>query len=321
MRPLQITVLISLLLALAAGFLSLNAAARAGRAEAALEETRLELTAALDQVRELLEQKAPAVAPPAERPRPLASPRGAREALAAAVPTAAPPAASPRPEESRPEILDRIGELEGRALERALEELAELARAGEEAALAAILSNLSHGDPGVREEAIEALGEIGDPALIGHLEAALQDPDGDVRQEVADALRNMPADLAGPILADMLADPDEGVLQETLQSLGRLRYAPAAAPVAELIQGDDLDLVALAGSTLRRMDQGDLSSLALERLSYDLSSADALDRINAVQRIRRMGGREAAEVLERVVAQDGNVSVRLEAQRALERLR
>ena len=108
MRPLQITVLISLLLALAAGFLSLNAAARAGRAEAALEETRLELTAALDQVRELLEQKAPAVAPPAERPRPLASPRGAREALAAAVPSAAPPAASPRPEESRPEILDRI---------------------------------------------------------------------------------------------------------------------------------------------------------------------------------------------------------------------
>lgn len=223
--------------------------------------------------------------------------------------------------ESGLSLYERFATLDSEGREDALEALTDLARLGDEKALELILASLHDEDAEVREEAVESIQDLSDPSLAGYLEALVNDEVPDVREEVAEALRGMEPERAGPILEGMLADSDPDIIAEALDSLRSLDYNAAIPRIADLTRGDDLDMVARAASTLRRMDRPDLMLPALDRVAAGLNSHDALDRINAIGRVRRVGGAAAIEYLERVVAQDTNVSVRLEAQRALSRLK
>jgi len=218
-------------------------------------------------------------------------------------------------------LVRRFAGLDAEGREDALGDLAELAREGDEEALGLILSSLHDQAADVREEALEALQEISDPSLVEQIVPLARDPNAAVREEALEALRGMPPDRAGPIVAAALADEDRDVVLEALDSLSRIDYPAAVPSIVELTRGEDLELATHAAAALRRMGQTDLMIEALDRLAMDLFDPDALVRINAIQRVRRVGGDASRAYLERVMNEDANVSVRLEAQRALERLR
>ena len=219
------------------------------------------------------------------------------------------------------DLVNQFASMTGELREDSIEDLVDLARNGDQRALELILSCLADEDADIREEAIEAIGELADPALIPSLEAHMDDASGRVREEVAEALRNMPANEAGPLLTRLLDDASSDVVEESLRALRSLDYQDAIPRITDMAFGSDLDAAALAARTLGRMGRTDLMDQTLDRLAPGLDDPDPLERINAVRRMRRIGGDRAIEYLEQILRDDQNVSVRLEAQRALERLR
>lgn len=117
------------------------------------------------------------------------------------------------------------------------------------------------------------------------------------------------------------ADADQEVVIESLAALQNFEYPQAVPHIVAHSQGTDLDVAARAAGTLRRMGRAAEAKHALDRVAVGLSSYDALERINAIGRVRRVGGEHAIQYLEHVLQNDDNVTVRMEAQRALERLR
>lgn len=214
----------------------------------------------------------------------------------------------------------RFEQLSGRGKEEAIEDLVDAARWGDKKALEMILASLKDPDPSVREEAIEAIGDLGDPALLDAIKDMATDPDASVREELAEALENMPGDKAGAVLTALLSDSNSEVIEEALDALRSNPYPGALPMILQHVQGQDLDLVAEAGATLRRWEESAGAHQALERVAADLSHEDPLARISAIRRVRRVGGDGAIQYLQYLVDQDDNLTVRMEAQRALQRL-
>jgi glycerol-3-phosphate O-acyltransferase len=117
---------------------------------------------------------------------------------------------------------------------------------------------------------------------------------------------------------DILARPAfRGGVARLARRLGRTEQAvtrEASRDLRELAAAHSRTMIDIASQLFRFM----ISRGYGKQLRYD---HDALARINAIQRVRRVGGDAARAYLEQVLAGDSNVSVRLEAQRALERFR
>jgi HEAT repeat protein len=208
-----------------------------------------------------------------------------------------------------------------REKERALDDLGDLAEQGDKAALGMILESLADENRRVREEAVEILGELSDPASLDALASLQADPSEDVREEVAEALGRMPAVNAGPVLAQMLSDGTSDVVEQALESIGRLQYRQALPQLLELMRGDDLEMTARSVRVLREMGETAAAEEALQRVIHGLSSNEALDRLQTVRYLRRVGGEDALAHLEQIAKSDASLSVREEARDALERMR
>ena len=226
-------------------------------------------------------------------------------------------AASPARALRAEEILAGFDELTVDAKEDAIEELVPLARNGDERALQKILDTLDDPEAELREEAVKALGELGDPAFFGHLLERAADPDYEVREEVADALARMSPDRAGPVLMEMLGDASIDVVRSSIKSLGSLGYRQAHPQLLEFVQNENLDVVYAAGRALMKLGDEAGARNALERVAIGLGSDEAVDRIEAVKRIGKIGGDTAITYLQNVIASDKSITVRESAQKAL----
>lgn len=214
----------------------------------------------------------------------------------------------------------RFREMTVEGKKEAMKGLVDLARWGDEEALALLLESLSDEDSEMRKEAVEALGELADPAHLAQLEAMLDDVSEDVREEIAGTLSTMPKERAGPMLVRLLTDQNPDVVEEAINSIGDLNYANAAPDLQKLAQGDDLDLAAEAAGVLRQLGMHESADAALQVCANGLQSADSLERLNAIDRIETIGGPQAIELLTWVVQSDSSVVVREEAQKALIKL-
>lgn len=97
-----------------------------------------------------------------------------------------------------------------------------------------LLLDLSHTNPGIRLEAIYALGETGDKAVVPYLIPMLSDEDLFVRMATARMLQDLKAREAVPSLIDTLEDPQSAVREAAMVSLRELtgrefRFEPLAS--------------------------------------------------------------------------------------------
>ncbi|ABW67744.1 HEAT repeat domain-containing protein [Desulfosudis oleivorans] len=111
-------------------------------------------------------------------------------------------------------------------------------RSAATAASPALIKASKYQDPGVRLEAVRALGKIGTPSdstVVKALTAALKDDDAGVRREAADALGafEVYANNTVPNLVDALSDQDVDARRKAAQVLGR--FGPKTDAAAEAL--------------------------------------------------------------------------------------
>lgn len=96
-----------------------------------------------------------------------------------------------------------------------------------------LLTDLSDQSPGIRLEAIYALGETRDSGVVPHLIPMLEDPDLFVRMASARILQDLGARQAAPNLIDALEDPQSAVREAAMVALRQItgeefRFDPLA---------------------------------------------------------------------------------------------
>ncbi|HEU4753756.1 MAG TPA: HEAT repeat domain-containing protein, partial [Armatimonadota bacterium] len=103
--------------------------------------------------------------------------------------------------------VETLGRLDRGRQREAREALAALGPA----AVPALCEALRSGEPGVRRQAAELLGEIGDRSAAGALAACFRDADSEVRQKAAEALGLLADPATLPALREALRDEDAAV--------------------------------------------------------------------------------------------------------------
>lgn len=99
----------------------------------------------------------------------------------------------------------------------------ELAERGDLRSLELLSAAARHdGDPAVREEAIQGLGEAGDAGFLPVLEDALADPERRVRRAAVEAAADVGGDGAAWVLAAALRDGDDLLREDAVYALGEI---------------------------------------------------------------------------------------------------
>jgi len=240
----------------------------------------------------------------------------AREPSAVLAP-AARTADAPADFDLRRELIHGFHALEADDRKDALEELANLARWGDQEARALLVESLSDESASVRARALKELAGL-DPADLGeHLRATIHDPSPKVREVVANRLHKLPAEEAGPMLVDLLGDPDSKVVLEAIHSIESLGYGAARPVLARELQSESLDVATRAAEALMKLGDAGASLPTIERVMRDFAKDDVSGRVNNVRRLRRL---RAVSQLESILASDESLAVREEARDALARL-
>jgi HEAT repeat protein len=237
------------------------------------------------------------------------------------------PRASAAPMEPRPGAQEPTGaessatpdaafDLAGDALERALPELVELSRAGNNNAYEAILRGLD--DPGnqARERSVLALGAVGDRSALAALEPLVRDPDSDVREGLVKALVKLGGAEAKPMLIDLAMDVDPDVAEDAIQALVSANYTAAIPTIRDVLARAGPMLKVKAASALRQLGDHASADTALHQVARGLDSPSAIERRAAVADIRTIGGKAALPYLERAL-EDSELPIRREAGRAM----
>ena len=208
-------------------------------------------------------------------------------------------------------LLDKSPDLRKRALTL----LANLGRSAA-AARPAIVTALGDPDPGVRSDALWALGEVAaTPAEIAPALPLLRDPELPVRQAAAQALSRCPGGPSTlPILLGLLERPGMG--GSVAAALGALGDARAVEPLAGLLHSPDPATRRAGADGLARL--GPLASTAAEPLLGALQQETepsgqcqfwmALSGIgptaaSALERARKLLGQENVAACEETLAQ------------------
>lgn len=227
-------------------------------------------------------------APPAE-PEPVA-PEASEPAAPVEEPTSSPLIVEPE---------DGPGyDLTGDALERALPELVELARAGDEDAFDAIIDGLHDVGNQARDRSVLALGAVGDPAIIGDLEFLLGDPDPDIRETLVKTLVKLGGDEAKPLLVALVLDDDPDVAEDAMQALVSANYEEAIPQIREVLAEGDPHSSILAARALRKLGDDASADAALRDVAEGLLSERAMERRDTIAKIKTIGGKAALEYLE-----------------------
>lgn len=214
------------------------------------------------------------------------------------------------------------------------------------AACVALLPLIADPHPDVRAAAADALGRCAGASLASDIQAALaREEDAGARRSLLRSLGRVAGRSAVPTLASALDDPDAGTRLAAIEGLGatgspdaipHLRHAldrapgetlaairalgelehPAAGEVIEpRLRSEDLEQRRTAVRAIRS------SAASLDRSTLEALAGDP-DRWIRVWAARLLGDRggDGRDVLERLVSEDRDPDVRIEARRALARL-
>jgi hypothetical protein len=224
---------------------------------------------------------------------------------------------SPAEFELRRELIGGFRTLDAEDRKDALEELAGLARWGDEEARAVLVESLGDESAAVRARALKDLAGLDKANLGEHLRATIHDPSPKVREVVASHLDKLPAEEAGPMLVDLLSDPDSKVVLEAIQSIDALEYQAARPFLARELQAESLDVATRAAQALIKLGDAGAAQPTIHRVMEDFVKDDASGRVNNVKRLRRL---RAVSQLESILASDASLAVREEARDALARI-
>jgi HEAT repeat protein len=184
--------------------------------------------------------------------------------------------------------------------------------------------------PRVRKEAAASLGRLGDKAgkSVPQLQKALQDEVPEVRVEVIAALAEMGAasSVAVPDLLNLLAEPDPAIRFSAIFALGTIG-APAkdAVPVLNrLVKSRNiLEQTVAAWALVNITPDAETVKLATPILIRALQKSPRVEaRLEAAKTLGKIGkGSAAIETALKTALEDGDESVRTEAQQALAKLK
>ena len=180
-------------------------------------------------------------------------------------------------------------------------------------AVAPLVAALKDQDPGVRERAASALGEIKDPHAIEPLISALDDPDSHVEKGASDALVKIGRPAVEPLIT-ALKDGDAGVRSRAASALGEIKDARAIEALIAALEDGNVEV--------RRDSAYDLAVLkdprAIAPLITSLKDADSDVRWRAASALVEIGP-SAVEPLIAALS-NANSDVRCGASYALGRL-
>jgi HEAT repeat protein len=170
-------------------------------------------------------------------------------------------------------------------------------------------------DPGVRWEALFALGTLGTTPVSASVEARLilllADPDPQMRLAAALVAGRLRVAAAGEPLIYLLNDPEDRVQLAALEALGDLREARAAVALAERVEYYQRGPG--AESALRAVAR--IGHPASRPLFESLAGArDANLRRFALEGLGRIGEADAIEVVDRAAATESSAEARLASQ-------
>ena len=175
-----------------------------------------------------------------------------------------------------------------------------------------LVTRLNDEDSIVREDAVQALGELGSPRAVEPLITLLKDEDSYVRKKVALALGELGSPRAVEPLITLLKDEDSDVRWMAASSLSELGSLRAVEPLIRLLKDKDSFVREEAAQIL-----GELGSpRAVEPLIRLLKDEDSYVREEAAQALGELGSPRAVEPLIRLL-KDEDSDVREEAAQAL----
>lgn len=212
-------------------------------------------------------------------------------------------------------ILELNGE-DARQRNSASNLLAELAKAGDKQAQQALIDSAKSEDPGVRNEAIEAMGKTGMVEFLPALVEATDDENTGVRDEAAESLRKLPPNQAGPVLVGMLDDTETRVLREAIDAIGDIGYVEGAAALRSLTSHQDEGIAVEASLALKQLGDPSGAEAWVPTFGMRLNSTDVAERRGAVRNLRRLRMESARAYLEQAL-NDADSRVKRDAQRAL----
>lgn len=177
-----------------------------------------------------------------------------------------------------------------------------------------LITALSHTDPDIQYEAVEALGDLKDPAAIPPL-AALFSGEGysGVRWKVAEALAKIGSPSVDSLIA-ALAHPDDDVRWKAALALGEIRDVRAVEPLIRLLADPDRFVKSRAALAL-----GTIGEPAVDPLVRALKEGDGNQRWGAAIALGKIRNVRAVEPLIRALA-DKYENVRAEAAAALAKM-
>jgi eukaryotic-like serine/threonine-protein kinase len=182
-----------------------------------------------------------------------------------------------------------------------------------------LLEAIKDADWWVRSRAADALGKIGGPKVVESVLALVKDPDEEIRRTAIEILNQTKDERAVDFLLQATKDTDWWVSERAVDALGEMGVKRAAPRLLEMMQASPK----AAPAAIRAL--GKLGDTAIiEVLVPQLNRPEKDIRVEALGALARLADEQRADVVKReieaVVAQTGDPTVQVAAQRALEAL-
>jgi HEAT repeat protein len=200
-----------------------------------------------------------------------------------------------------------------------LEALQALGEVRDKEAVPRMTEMLADNDPAIRRQAIRSLSECEAGEAAPSIAAQLGDTDARVREEAADALGELKSPAAVEGLIAALGDATQDVRGEAIASLGEIGAKSAVPALRALYEQDPGPHARRLILALRALGDEQPFRREVERLSQQaLGGEDEKRRLEAMEDLARLAGRESREVFTRAL-EDPSPQIREMANRFLRR--
>ncbi len=215
---------------------------------------------------------------------------------------------------ARQALREMLGDPNPRVRQQAIDAVGDL---GDKEAIPLLVDLLSNGDAENRREAIQNLGKLGAKDAGAAIAELLSDSSDRVRREAADVLGRLKAKEALPGLLQALSDKNEDIRGEAIASLGEIGAREAAPLLRQLYDSNPGRHRTRLVQALRSLGDNAPFKQEVQRLSETaLTNEDTRARGRAVQMLSWFARQEARDVFLKL-REDPNEWIRREAERAL----
>lgn len=215
----------------------------------------------------------------------------------------------------RDQVLSTYTSLDVSGRARVLRELISLARNGDIDAKNAVFAALNDKDPKVRRVAVKGMRRLKAVEQLPMLDHLIHDPDPRVRLTVLETIADLsdsPTE-AGSVVSTFLNDTNEEVVSQALRRISTLNYKEALPRVNQLLESENINVVAKAAATARSLGDDAAADSVLPRIANGLESVKTHDRLMALKSLSDVGGEASIEYFQWAL-KDSDTEVREIAQ-------